>query len=71
MPGDGDQLAGDVRGLQELFRAQGVVHGAEQRNLPRSAVVHGMTSFPAPVIAAAMSYMLEMIPAPSRSLSSK
>ena len=71
VPGDRDQLAGYIGGLQELFCAQGVMHRLEQHNLPRSATVHGMTSFPAPAIAVAMSYMLETIPAPSRSLSPK
>ena len=71
VPGDRDQLAGYIGGLQELFRAQGVMHRLEQHDLPGSAPIHGMTSFPAPVMAAAMSYMLETIPAPSLPLSSK
>ena len=71
VPGDGDQLAGDIGGLQEPLCAQGVMDRLEHHDLPGSATVHGMTSFPAPVIAAAMSYMLETIPAPSLPLSSK
>ena len=65
VPGDGDQLARDIGDLHELLRAQGVMDRLEQHNFPGSAIAHGVTSFPAPAIAAAMSYMLEMIPAPS------